>query len=160
MVQVRFIPGFYPFCSEEMLAHIFFMCVMLQSLWQTLLTSLFLYSLSKTTPSLESFSSISTNPCQNCSPWTLEKQVHQGPIFQFLSHHIFRKWPSCTSSGHFQDVLSAVGSVLPYTPLSSPLFLVHFFLSALFLFLICHPVYFFSVAHPLLFLWFYKQKKY
>lgn len=31
-VQIRFIPGFCPFCSEEVLAHIFFMGAMLQSL--------------------------------------------------------------------------------------------------------------------------------
>lgn len=33
IVQVRFIPGFCPFCSEETLAHLLFMCAMLQPLW-------------------------------------------------------------------------------------------------------------------------------
>jgi len=43
-VQVRFIPGFCPFCSEKMLACLFFMCAMLQSLWQHFSSHLLIFT--------------------------------------------------------------------------------------------------------------------
>lgn len=66
------------------------------------------------------------------------------------------------SSGHFQGVLTALGSVLSYTPLSSPLFFGTFFSFSPFPYLSSTVLSKFSlsVIHPLFFLWFYKQEKY
>lgn len=69
------------------------------------------------------------HPCQNCSPWALEKQAHQGPICQFLSHHIFRKcFPRyCAPAlSTFRVCQKPLGVFCPTLPLVPLFFLVHF----------------------------------
>lgn len=126
--QARFIPGFCLFCSEEMLAHLFFMCAMLQS-WLhfsfhififTLLTQDhtkswdFLINIHQPWPKLQSMApgeaSYSGDPFLFPCPST---PLGSAPLA--ITHQL---------CGHFQGVLSAIGGrLLPYGLLSSLFFL-------------------------------------
>lgn len=116
----------------------------------TSLTSLFLPSLSKTTPSPGTFSSTSISRGQNIpwhavhGPW--KSKLDRGPVFNSLSRQecTLRSAPLAIMHqlcGHFQGVLGAIGGVLPYGLPSSFFLLFCTFLSLTpFPFFICHPL--------------------
>lgn len=132
--QVRHSSGqvsydFCPFSSKELLAQLFFMYAMLQSLWLQFCHLLSLTSSSKTTLSPRTSSSTPIGPVNTHGPW--RRSIGKGPIFISSDHHSSSK---CIPGHHAQDLYVSSGCDECHWGCFAPwfscvvVFLLHYFL--------------------------------